>query len=465
MKYQRKLFLYFTTVFAVFVIITIFIQLSREKRYKTEEMQAELSAYSKMIDNFLSRIYDIDAVAAMLPDNLRFSLIDKEGNVMFDNVLDTDFKKRNHLGRPEITDASIYGDGYAIRKSESTESAYIYYAYLCESGNYIRLALPYSLSMQDVIGPENLLMYSITLLMIITLLLLLYRTDKYGRTMQALKKFVSKAQNGELDYNNIEFPDTDFGTIGHNVMDLYKQLENSKKEIENERERNIRMKRDMTNNIAHELKTPVSSIRGYLESLDNNPDLDADRRQHFIERAYVQSLRLTELINDIALITKLEEASNLFEKEKINIGDIANEVFNEMEMQLKDSNIEVFNNLPSTLDVAGNHNLMYSVFRNLTENALKYAGSDIRIVIDLEDVEDSEFYHIDFYDTGCGVEDKCLERIFERFVRLNEGRDRRSGGSGLGLSIVKHAIIYHGGSIGAENREEGGLLFRFTVRR
>ncbi len=465
MKYQRKLFLYFTAVFAIFVIITIFIQLSREKRYKTEEMRAELFVYSKMIDNLLSRIYDVNEVAAMLPENLRFSLIDKEGNVVFDNVLDTDFKKGNHLGRPEILGASVNGDGYAIRKSESTDLAYIYYAHLCKSGNYIRLALPYSLSMQDVIGPENLLMYSITLLMIIILLLLLYHTDKYGRTMQSLKKFVSKAQNGELDYNNIKFPDTDFGTIGNNVMELYKQLEDSKKEIENERERNIRMKRDMTNNIAHELKTPVSSIRGYLESLDNNPDLDAEKRQHFIGRAYVQSLRLTELINDIALITKLEEAPNLFEKEKVNIGEIANEVFNEMEMQLKDANITVCNNLPLTLNVAGNHNLMYSVFRNLTENALKYAGSDIRIVIDLEDIKDPDFYHIDFYDTGCGVEDKFLKRIFERFVRLNEGRDRRSGGSGLGLSIVKHAIIYHGGMIVAENRKEGGLLFRFTVKR
>ena len=216
--------------------------------------------------------------------------------------------------------------------------------------------------------------------------------------MQSLKKFVSKAQNGELDYNNIEFPDTDSGIIGHDVIELYKQLENSKKEIENEKERNIKMKQDMTNNIAHELKTPVSSIRGYLESLNNNPELDAEKRQHFIERAYYQSLRLTELINDIALITKLEEASKLFEREKINIGDIANEVFNEMEMQIKDANIAVHNNLPSNLDVAGNHNLMYSVFRNLTENVLKYAGNGIQIVTTLENVEDTEYYNIVFYD-------------------------------------------------------------------
>ena len=225
------------------------------------------------------------------------------------------------------------------------------------------------------------------------------------------------------------------------------------------------MKQDMTNNIAHELKTPVSSIRGYLESLNNNPELDAEKRQHFIERAYYQSLRLTELINDIALITKLEEASKLFEREKINIGDIANEVFNEMEMQIKDANIAVHNNLPSNLDVAGNHNLMYSVFRNLTENVLKYAGNGIQIVTTLENVEDTEYYHIVFYDTGCGIDDKYLEKIFERFVRINEGRGRRSGGTGLGLSIVKHAVKYHGGTIIAENRKEGGLLFRFTIKR
>lgn len=116
------------------------------------------------------------------------------------------------------------------------------------------------------------------------------------------------------------------------------------------------------------------------------------------------------------------------------------------------------------MEIEGNHTLLYSIFRNLIDNALSYAGENITIGID-NYTEDNEFYYFSLYDTGCGVEEAFLDRIFDRFYRINEGRSRKNGGSGLGLSIVKNAVLFHKGQISAKNRKDGGLEFIFSLRK
>ncbi len=111
--------------------------------------------------------------------------------------------------------------------------------------------------------------------------------------------------------------------------------------------------------------------------------------------------------------------------------------------------------------IHGSRTLLYSIFRNLAENAISYAGKQIDIVVRCYN-ENNDTYFCEFYDSGTGVEEKHLVRIFERFYRVNEGRTRNTGGSGLGLSIVKNAILFHKGSIIAKNRSEGGLWFLMT---
>jgi two-component system phosphate regulon sensor histidine kinase PhoR len=220
----------------------------------------------------------------------------------------------------------------------------------------------------------------------------------------------------------------------------------------------------MTNNIAHELKTPVSSIQGYLEILNENGDLESTKRKYFVERAYAQTLRLSALIKDIALITKLEEASNLFPREKVNIGRIAEDVINELQAQLDKAGMKVENRLGADLEISGNYNLVHAIFRNLVENSINYAGKNSSIVVECSK-EDTEFYHFKYYDTGYGIKEKYLQKIFDRFVRLEESRDRRTGGTGLGLSVVKHAVLFHQGNIIAVNRPEGGLMFKFCLKK
>jgi two-component system, OmpR family, phosphate regulon sensor histidine kinase PhoR len=223
------------------------------------------------------------------------------------------------------------------------------------------------------------------------------------------------------------------------------------------------LKQQMTENIAHELKTPVSSIKGLLETVLNNK-LDKAKLMDFIRRAYSQTCRLTDLIDDISLLTKIEDAGNLYPIEKVNIYQVITNVLDDLQAKINEHQILVEINLPENMELAGNPVLLYSVFRNLVENAINHAGDNIKVRID-KYMEDPQNYYFSFSDTGSGVPEQDIPRLFERFYRVDKSRDRKSGGTGLGLSIVKNAILYHKGDISVKNRKEGGLEFLFSLNR
>ena len=236
--------------------------------------------------------------------------------------------------------------------------------------------------------------------------------------------------------------------------------------------RNRQLKQEMTSNIAHELKTPVSSIRGYLEILLSDKPVDDERRRYFLDRCFRQTLRLSDLIQDVSIINKLEESADLFPRTEVDATEVAKEAIGDLADKAAAAGITIQNNLPA-MPLGGNHELLYCIFRNLVENSIAYAGSNINIV--LETYKDSpDHYFIHYYDTGKGVADEYLSRLFDRFVRIDEGRSRQNGGTGLGLSIVKHSVLFHGGEIYAKNRGSGvgsadnhlsGLEFFFSLKK
>ncbi len=242
-----------------------------------------------------------------------------------------------------------------------------------------------------------------------------------------------------------------------------------RREAAEEQQRNRQLKQEMTSNIAHELKTPVSSIRGYLEILLGNKAIDEERRRHYLERSYSQTLRLSDLIQDVSLINKMEESADLFPKEAVDVGAIAHEAVEELTDKAAAASIVIDNRLSAPMRLHGNRELLYAIFRNLIENAICYAGDGSRVVIETYvPASPHHTYYIHLYDTGRGVPDADLVRLFDRFVRIDEGRSRRNGGTGLGLSIVKHAVLFHGGEIYARNRsatDDGtsGLEFFFSL--
>jgi two-component system OmpR family sensor kinase/two-component system phosphate regulon sensor histidine kinase PhoR len=222
------------------------------------------------------------------------------------------------------------------------------------------------------------------------------------------------------------------------------------------------MKQEITSNISHELKTPIASVKGYLETVLNNPNLEITKQHYFIEKAFNQSERLTQLVNDIALLNKIEEYSELYAREKVGVKKAVNEAIESFsdQISLKGIHVECF--IGEDLIVNANYSLVFSIFRNLMENSVNYAGENITISISKYH-EDNMFYYFSFADNGMGVEEEHLPRIFERFYRVDSGRSRKEGGTGLGLAIVKNAILSFKGEISARNKKEGGLEFLFSL--
>lgn len=229
-------------------------------------------------------------------------------------------------------------------------------------------------------------------------------------------------------------------------------------------EEEYQMKRQLTQNIAHELKTPVSSIQGYLETLLYNSDIEASKQKFFLERCYSQSLRLSGLLQDISVLNRLDEASGMFELTDVSLNKLLEEIEKECAQQLEVRDMKTKVLLPEEAMIHGNYSLLYSIFRNLYDNAIAYAGDGVSLVVDCYK-EDNLYYYFSFSDNGAGIPEEHLNRIFERFYRVDKGRSRKAGGTGLGLSIVKNAVLFHRGQISAKSTLGQGVTFLFTLKK
>lgn len=235
------------------------------------------------------------------------------------------------------------------------------------------------------------------------------------------------------------------------------------KVTQNQEESESKMRRQLTQNINHELKTPISSVMGYLESVLHNPQLPIEKQHYFLKRSFKQVLRLRSLLSDISILNKLDDSRKMYAKTSFNISELIDDVLNDMAYEIELHQCTVNCQLMPDMLIVGNLSLVHSIFRNLIENAVFYAGDGVHIQISLVQKTVS-FYSFEVSDNGVGVSEEHLSRLFERFYRIDKGRRSKIGGTGLGLSIVKNAVNYHGGKIVARNNAEGGLTFSFSLK-
>lgn len=583
LPFSQRLFLSVIFLFLGYAVCFMLFQYKREKAYKIELLNTQLQNYNNQLCDFLADHHGVNSdsmqsyVTTHMMPNLRVTLIEPSGKVVYDNTNANWKSFANHSSRKEVQDALMYGSGYSIsRPSESIQGEEYFYSarYYPPYRIIIRSALPYNLSLAEHLQADSGYLW-FALIICLVLIFIFYRfTRKLGKSITKLQQFAMKADRNEpIDMDILQtFPKNELGEISQHIIKIYKRLHRAKEALYIEREKLIshlqtsheglgvftkerqeilvnnlftqyinnisdrnlrssneifdipelqpiieflnrnegnfskeekryamhlnknarsftleciifqdmsfeisinditqeeeqaRLKRQLTQNIAHELKTPVSSIQGYLETIISNPNIPQENVRVFLERSYAQSNRLTFLLRDISVLTRMDEAPELVEKEQVNLSKIVENILNEVALGLEEKHITVVNKLPSEVILTGSSSLLYSIFRNLTDNAIAYAGSDIQITINCFR-EDEKFYYFSFSDTGVGVPEEHLNRLFERFYRVDKGRSRKLGGTGLGLAIVKNAVLFHGGTIFAKNMPKGGLEFVFTLKK
>ncbi len=411
------------------LVCFITFQYVREKDYKSDSLNEQLQLCNIHILESLNE--GLSAEEYTFPDGLTYSdarltIMDTLGTVLYDNRHLAD-SLDNHILRPEIQAALKAGRGYNIRRISSSDGRQYFYSATKGREHIVRTAIPHTATLKDTLKADQAFFWTMIGISLLVSIAGFFSTRRLGRTIERLN--------------------------------LYREQERA---INEEREKN-RLKRQLTNNINHELKTPVASIQVCLETLLSGITLTEEKRQELIERCYTQNERLRRLLADVSLITRIEDGEVNIERETVVINDLIEDIASELSLMPEQEKLDLKVDFNETVTIHGNPSLLGSIFRNLTENAISYSDGKTICIRLLEN--NADYCRISFEDDGVGVEEKYLPRLFERFYRVDKGRSRQKGGTGLGLSIVKHSVLYHGGTISAFIRPEGGLGFEFTLSK
>lgn len=582
--YQQRIFIYFFSAFTVFTLSILAFQYSREKEYRTSQLENTLDNVASMANAFIkhNKLNEtgeygrLDSIVYLAPDpEIRVTVIDPKGVVLFDSFVGEYTAMENHFQRPEVQKALYNERGANIRHSATTGQDFYYYARNYDS-YFIRCAAVYNVKIQHFLKTSRVFIFFMIALFLLMWLMLYLVTKRLGEFITKLRDFAVRAGKEEDIDPNFKFPDSEFGDIQLQIVRIYNRLKRAKDDLSAEKERLFNhlyalnegiaffttnkekilanshfiqfinmisehstisaeslfeipefaeliekieeylkpgtainpknpphvqitvqknemffrvqgivfadrsfevlieditrpekrrlLKQQLTSNIAHELKTPLASIKGYLETILSNKNVPQDKMQYFIERAFLQSERLNELLNDISLLNNIEDAGDLFEFKQVKLRPLINDVIENLESRINEKEIKLEVDLSDKVSVFGNDSLLSSIFQNFIENSINYAGPKVTIRI-RQYLEDEKFYYFSYSDTGKGVPETHLTRIFERFYRVDEGRTRDTGGTGLGLAIVKNAVGLHKGEISVRNRPEGGLEFLFSLSK
>ena len=436
--FQRNLLLSIGGVFLLFAICFCIYQYQREKEYKIDILHSRLQMYNYDImqvlgeDGITSRRQFLSYVRQHPLKGLRVSVIDRLGRVLLDSNEPHPDSLDNHLGRKEIQQALRDGNGFDLKRmSHSTHETYFYSATRFKRV-IVRTAVPYSADLTQSLRADNTYIYFSIVLTLLLGSVLYISTRRISRHISYLREFAINAENGEPLDHELErhLPDDELGDISHTIIML-----------------------------------------GYLESILDNPNMPEDKKKHFLERCYAQSMRMNKLLLDMSALTRLDEMDtnhfrNHGEYQNVDVVQIVRSILDDTALALQQKGITPRLKMPQQVIIVGDSSLIYSIFRNLVDNVIAYATGASLVEITCKPVvsDNSKLYEFTVSDNGPGVEPQHLEHIFERFYRVDKGRSRKLGGTGLGLAIVKNAVTVHGGTVTAFPTPGGGLTVMFTLQ-
>ena len=466
LTYPTRLFLWLLGYSLLLVGCFVVFQYCREKEFKAEELNTRLQTINTYIASEISEGHspaDIDLSEFHSFDDMRVSVISESGHVIYDNSLDT-LPDASHLDRAEIRRAREFGNGYTVRRhSTSTGDSYFYSACRTDDGSIVRTAVPYSVSLSELLRADYGFLWVMGLIAAVMCVLGYFATRRVGQHITRLSAFARDVEKGTVISDTEPFPHDELGEISNNIVRLYARLQQACTDRDTEHREALRqqlekdrIKKQLTNNINHELKTPVAAIRVCLETLLTHRGLEPEKREAFLQRALNNTDRLQRLLADVALITRIDDGGSSIIREPVDLSSIIDSAVDFQQPAAASGGFEIVNDVTGPMPFTGNAAMLETVFANLIDNAIAYSGGN-RICISA--CRSDARYIIELSDNGTGVPEEHLPRLFERFYRIDKGRSRACGGTGLGLSIVRNTVALHGGTVIVENRHGGGLLF------
>ncbi len=479
LSYQLKLFVPIVGLLWITIISFSIIQYYREVSYRTQYLRDNMDILNRRLIALLDNGQDPGSYLDFVEDyfdksiyeSLSMSIYDAESGIQlyragFEAPLPDGIDSQG-----TILGSDIIAGAPGNRLKLNPDQTFFYSIDTTADERYIvQTLLPFNdLVMSEVSDIRWWWMFIITTCVIMSLLTFL-TTRHLANNVKLLRTFAFNAAN-DIDFSALDkFSNDDLGEISRQIVNIYNTRKEAIANLELEHkialratEDRNRMRAQLTDNINHELKTPAAIIKGYLDTIVDNPEMDDQSRNHFLKKAHIQINRLCNILNDLSTMTRLEEAPQKVQLEEIDFNKFVADLAIDIEESRLAGNMEFIYDIPADCKVKANHTLLNASLTNLVKNAAAYSkGTQMGIKLM---TQDSQFYTFLFWDNGVGVDEEHIPLLFDRFYRVDKGRSRKVGGTGLGLPIVRSSINILGGSISVRNRSEGGLEFIFTLSR
>ncbi|MCW8964439.1 MAG: ATP-binding protein [Gammaproteobacteria bacterium] len=390
-------------------------------------------------------------VLAISDPDMRVTIINTAGVVLCDSTADSTAMD-NHGDRPEVSRALAGQKGAKIRFSTTLQTSMLYHAMpRYESGKItaaIRTALPLT-SINDLL--DQLYRQFLFLLLVMLAVICIAVVYSYRKVHHPLQEITDKANDMAQGDLNISIPDYDITEIAE-LGDMLNHMARQLNRLEN-------LRQDFVANVSHELKTPVATIKGYVETLLDGSEHSPDDLDNFLRIVHKQNDRLADIVDDLLTLSRLESApaAEILDLHEHDACDLLKSSADSCQARADAKGITFSLDCDSPMPVRIDYSLMTQAMVNLIDNAIKYSHPNTRISLSV-DASGGQI-HIGVCDQGPGIPEQHISRLFERFYRIDKSRSRRIGGTGLGLAIVKHIIQVHEGRVKVVNNRGAGCCF------
>lgn len=388
-----------------------------------------------------------------MDERSRITIIGTDGTVYADNEVTQIGEMGDHTQREEVQEALTDGTGDAVRYSDSLEQNMLYVAARSSKADYIvRIAVPYTNILDYMIVIFPVLLIGICIAFAVSVVIAVRFADNITTPLNEISGEMGKVRGEKPDFSFKKYKYKELNVISETTMKMAEEIRAHVERLEKEK----KIRQEFFSNASHELKTPITSVRGYAELLDQGFVKDEAVRKDFYSRILKETGNMTSLINDILMISRLEAKEAEVTISTVRLVPLVDEIFESVEPIAADYQVTLHREC-SPISMEASAKQLRELIMNLVSNGIKYnhPGGNVWVKV----TEENENVVISVRDDGCGIDREHQERIFERFYRIDKGRSKKMGGTGLGLSIVKHIVEYYGGRIQLESEPGEGSCF------